>query len=94
VGAIGPEPADAAICDQGVACQRAAQPVGIDGVTQIAAGADLSLALRADGTVWAWGLNDDGQLGHPPATQGDTACPASAKSLCNPEPHQVPGLPR
>ncbi|MBQ3463772.1 MAG: hypothetical protein IJH36_11855, partial [Clostridia bacterium] len=29
----------------------------------IAAGRDFSVALRGDGTVWAWGLNDMGQLG-------------------------------
>jgi alpha-tubulin suppressor-like RCC1 family protein len=29
----------------------------------IAAGGQHSLALRADGTVWAWGANDRGQLG-------------------------------
>lgn len=93
VGAIGRERADAAICDQGVACQREALFVGIDSVTQLAAGARLSVALRADGTVWAWGVNDDGQLGHPPDTQGDAPCPAAIKSTCNPDPHEVTGLP-
>jgi alpha-tubulin suppressor-like RCC1 family protein len=32
-------------------------------VTAVAAGCFHSLALTADGAVWAWGLNDDGQLG-------------------------------
>jgi alpha-tubulin suppressor-like RCC1 family protein len=36
---------------------------GLTGVTQIAAGVRYSLALRSDGTVWAWGWNNDGQLG-------------------------------
>jgi alpha-tubulin suppressor-like RCC1 family protein len=55
-------------------------------VTQIAAGGyfsfdslGFSLALRSDGTVWAWGYNHDGQLG-----TGTTA----NSSL----PVQVPGL--
>jgi alpha-tubulin suppressor-like RCC1 family protein len=30
----------------------------------VAAGFDHSLALRSDGTVWAWGLGNPGQLGN------------------------------
>ena len=36
---------------------------GLTGVTQVAASCDHSLALRSDGTVWAWGDNSAGQLG-------------------------------
>jgi alpha-tubulin suppressor-like RCC1 family protein len=32
-------------------------------VTAAAAGESFSVALRSDGTVWAWGANDQGQLG-------------------------------
>jgi len=40
------------------------QVKGLTGViTQVAAGEGFSLALRSDGTVWAWGQNDHGQLG-------------------------------
>ncbi len=40
------------------------QVSGLTGVmTQVAAGEGFSLALRSDGTVWAWGRNDRGQLG-------------------------------
>jgi alpha-tubulin suppressor-like RCC1 family protein len=39
------------------------QVSGLTGVVQVAAGFDSSLALRSDGTVWAWGFNQDGQLG-------------------------------
>jgi alpha-tubulin suppressor-like RCC1 family protein len=42
---------------------RAAQVTHLSGVVAIAAGAGHCLALRADGTVWAWGFNDCGQLG-------------------------------
>lgn len=31
--------------------------------THLAAGADFSLAQLGDGTVWAWGSNEFGQLG-------------------------------
>jgi alpha-tubulin suppressor-like RCC1 family protein len=43
-----------------------AAPVqGLTGVKAIAAGDGHSLALREDGTVWAWGLGGVGQLGNP-----------------------------
>jgi len=35
----------------------------LDNVTAIAAGLGHSLALKSDGTVWAWGANDLGELG-------------------------------
>lgn len=35
----------------------------LDNVVAVASGSYHVLALRADGTVWAWGLNDGGQLG-------------------------------
>jgi alpha-tubulin suppressor-like RCC1 family protein len=36
---------------------------GLTGMTAISAQQNHSLALKSDGTVWAWGLNDSGQLG-------------------------------
>jgi hypothetical protein len=36
---------------------------GLAGVTAIAAGLNYVVALKADGTVWTWGANDQGQLG-------------------------------
>ena len=47
--------------------------VGTDLYTQVAAGASHSLALRADGTLWAWGYNVYGQLGN--ATRTGTNSP-------------------
>ncbi|MGE5579277.1 MAG: fibronectin type III domain-containing protein [Bacillota bacterium] len=38
-------------------------PVTVLDVTGVASGNNHNLALRGDGTVWAWGYNDDGQLG-------------------------------
>jgi len=39
------------------------QVSGLTGVIAVAAGKDNSLAVKSDGTVWAWGDNSVGQLG-------------------------------
>jgi hypothetical protein len=49
--------------------------------------------LLTNGTVQAWGVNDEGQLGHPPGKLRDTTCPASARQICNATPLRVEGLP-
>ncbi len=38
--------------------------VSMQNVVAVAAGAEHSLVLRADGRVWGWGANDKGQLGN------------------------------
>lgn len=53
---------------------------GLSHIVAIVAGAEHNLALRADGTVWAWGSNRDGQIG---IGSSDTGVP---------DPTQVPGL--
>lgn len=40
------------------------QVSGLSDITAIAGGLEHSLALRLDGTVWAWGYNKNGQLGN------------------------------
>jgi alpha-tubulin suppressor-like RCC1 family protein len=45
----------------------------LSGVKAVAAGESHSLALKGDGTVWAWGANDGGQLGND--TTGDSHNP-------------------
>ena len=47
----------------------------------VAAGGTHSLALLVDGTVWAWGANDVGQLGN-----------GTTDATTHPNPAQVPGL--
>jgi len=51
-------------------------PTGyLTGVAAIASGADHSLALKSDGTVWAWGDNQYGQLGNGSTTPLDGSAP-------------------
>jgi alpha-tubulin suppressor-like RCC1 family protein len=56
---------------------------GLANVVAIAAGADQSLALLADGTVMAWGDAENGQSG---------SGPVSNTCECNDHPVQVPGV--
>jgi alpha-tubulin suppressor-like RCC1 family protein len=52
---------------------------GLTGVTKIAAGGNFNLALRSDGTVWAWGYNQVGELGN--GTTADSAVPRQVTGL-------------
>ena len=56
----------------------------LDGVElkAIAGGANHSLALKNDGTVWAWGLNQDGELGD--GTNTDSSTPVEVKDPNDP----------
>lgn len=45
------------------------QTSGLTSATSVAAGVYHSLALKSDGTVWAWGYNGYGQLGDNTTTQ-------------------------
>jgi RHS repeat-associated protein len=40
-----------------------AQAVGLTNVTSVAAADQHTMALKSDGTVWGWGLNNSGQVG-------------------------------
>ena len=54
------------------------QVTGLSGtVVAIAAGSNHSLALKSDGTVWAWGWNYYGQLGDGTTTQQTTPIQAT-----------------
>lgn len=59
-----------------------AAPVGLDGpagvaFAAVAPGVAHSLALAQDGTIWAWGRNDRGQLGDGTLTDAATPFPVS-----------------
>ena len=55
------------------------QVSSLTGITAIAGGGDHSLALKNDGTVWAWGWNGYGQLGN--GTNTDSNVPVQVSSL-------------
>lgn len=57
----------------GVATLEFPQQVNDGKWIDIAAGGFHSLVLKADGTIWAWGLNGNGQLGTGNTTSQDTA---------------------
>lgn len=62
------------------------EPVnGIDGLVEIAAGTFHMLALKKDGTVWAWGSNDDKQLGNDkiPKNSPGSAVPVQVSGIKN-----------
>jgi alpha-tubulin suppressor-like RCC1 family protein/flagellar biosynthesis protein FliR len=76
-------------CGTAIPCSLVARQVpGLSGVTSIAAGASFSLALKSDGSVWAWGLNASSQLGVGFTGQ---ACGSLLKP-CSWTPVQVTGL--
>ncbi|RKH36926.1 RCC1 domain-containing protein, partial [Corallococcus llansteffanensis] len=63
---------------------RPTQVPGLTDVVDIAAGKDHTLALRADGTVVAWGLGASGQLGHGQSgSEGSSAVPVAVRELTN-----------
>ena len=49
----------------------------LSGITAVAAGADFAIALKSDGTVWAWGRNNFGQLGNGGLTDSPVAVQVS-----------------
>ena len=53
--------------------------VGLTGATAIAAGGSTAYALRTDGTVWAWGAGNAGQLGN--GAVNDASAPVQVSGL-------------
>ncbi len=57
------------------------QVLNLEDVVQVSAGSEFGLALKRDGTVWAWGLNSSGQLGD--GTNNSSNFPVKVKDLEN-----------
>ena len=53
----------------------------LSGVIAIAAHAEFSMALKADGTVWMWGNNEQGKLGD--GTSSNRTTPVQVQGLAN-----------
>jgi uncharacterized repeat protein (TIGR01451 family) len=63
---------------------RPARVIGLSGTfNAIAAGGTHSLALRSDGTVWAWGNNYSGQLGNGSTSTSPVYDPVQVAGLTN-----------
>jgi alpha-tubulin suppressor-like RCC1 family protein len=75
--------------------EPAAAPVvglGQGGITEIAmmlGGVNHACAVKADKTVWCWGRNSHGQLGHAQGPPLDVPC---LGDFCGATPRQVPGM--
>ena len=57
------------------------QVSGLTNMTAVSGGDCHSIALKSDGTVWAWGCNDRGQLGD--GTWVDKSTPVQVSGLTN-----------
>ncbi|MCX7710659.1 MAG: hypothetical protein N2484_12530 [Clostridia bacterium] len=52
-------------------------------ITAIASGGDHNLVIKSDGTVWAWGRNDRGQLGNGSNTESNVPIQVNNMNLLN-----------
>jgi alpha-tubulin suppressor-like RCC1 family protein len=87
-GSTGPN-----VCGDGWLCNPTPTPIaGLGGVAEVATGHSQSLALLGDGTVQAWGYNEDGNLGVGVA-EGPQSCGEGWSAVsCASTPMAVQGL--
>jgi hypothetical protein len=84
-------------CADGLPCEAAPAPVvGLE-ASLLSVGNNVNLALRSDGVLVGWGMNQGAQLGHPPSTGPDVPCAFYDTTPddvhCAPTPTPVEGLP-
>jgi alpha-tubulin suppressor-like RCC1 family protein len=94
-GTFGAPPAGGIACEGTQPCRSDARQVkDLVAVADFAIGTDMVLALKEDGTVWAWGANLDGRLGHAPGEGDEPVCNAPlGATQCASHPLQLKGLP-
>ena len=56
---------------------------GLTNISAVAAGGTFGLALKGDGTVWAWGDNSNGALGNADVPAAPKQAPVQVKGLTN-----------
>jgi alpha-tubulin suppressor-like RCC1 family protein len=82
-------------CTNGVGCLEIPTKLAVPGPwSQVVAAFSQGVGLKSDGTVWTWGINDTGRLGHSPGTDGDLLCQLGQTQsfACDPTPRPVSGL--
>ncbi len=87
-GALG-TPATSIACANGTCVPTATVVPALEGSVQIASTRAGGIALKKDGSVWTWGINELGQLGHAPG-DGDASC---RDGPCRESPSVMRGLP-
>ena len=91
-GQLGAETTETCTSPWGYSYPCSSTPVQVNeltDVTAIAVGSSYTVALKFDGTVWAWGSNSSGQLG---AETTETCTFSWGSSSCSSTPIQVNGL--
>jgi alpha-tubulin suppressor-like RCC1 family protein len=68
------------------------QVAGLTGVKAIAVGTDSACAIESDQSVWCWGENAYGLLGHDPSSDAICASFQGTQQKCSPTPTKVATL--
>jgi alpha-tubulin suppressor-like RCC1 family protein len=81
-GQLGDGTAGGPICSVTDACRDAPEQIGTaTNWASVAAGGDDTFAIRTDGTLWGWGLNEEGALGD--GTTNDSHAPEEVGTATN-----------
>jgi alpha-tubulin suppressor-like RCC1 family protein len=73
MGALGTAPSASDLSCGQEHCNKVPQKV-LAGAAMVDTGWQFACATKTDGSVWCWGRNTFGQIGHAPGTGGDVIC--------------------